>query len=473
MILKGNQRAGGRALAAHLTNDRDNDHVELHELRGFASRDLAGAMLEIEATARGTRCQQPFFAVSLNPPKGHSVSVGQFEDAASAVEAKYPALKEQPRAIIFHEKEGRRHAHAVWGRINEQGRAIALSFTRERLREASRRMFQEMGIEAPPGLHDRLKADPLNYDQPTWQQAKRIAEDPRNLKRIISDAWERSDNQASFEAALAQHALTLAKGDRRGFVVVHHSGQALSLSRYAGIKTRELAARVGDSQALPSVAQVRDGQRQRITAEAGQKRQAIEQRHKAELRPLIEEHRQIKAAHRQQRRELDSRQSARLNKEELGRGDRLRKGIMGLWDRLTGKRGKISELNAKEAATGKERDRGERQAMIDTQGETRAELQERYQQTQERQRQEIESHHAELAAMLDMTREAEGIEQAQESEAGQELSNPEHSQAQEGLTHEADGTGEEQTRSRGRGRGRSRSREENRPGGGRAGRGPR
>ena len=32
MILKGSQRAGAKQLAAHLLNDRDNDHVSVLEL---------------------------------------------------------------------------------------------------------------------------------------------------------------------------------------------------------------------------------------------------------------------------------------------------------------------------------------------------------------------------------------------------------------------------------------------------------
>ena len=120
MIIKGNQRGGGQALAAHLMNGRDNDHVELHEVRGFASSDLAGAFREIEAAATATKCQQPFFSVSLNPPKGHNATIEDFEKARDLIEAKFPALKDQPRSLIFHEKEGRRHCHAVWSRIDTE-----------------------------------------------------------------------------------------------------------------------------------------------------------------------------------------------------------------------------------------------------------------------------------------------------------------------------------------------------------------
>jgi hypothetical protein len=69
MILKGSQRGGGANLAAHLTNTRENDHVDIAEIRGLAGDDLRSAFAEIEATAQGTRATQPFFSVSFNPPE--------------------------------------------------------------------------------------------------------------------------------------------------------------------------------------------------------------------------------------------------------------------------------------------------------------------------------------------------------------------------------------------------------------------
>ncbi|MCA8894026.1 MAG: relaxase, partial [Amphiplicatus sp.] len=73
MILKGSQRAGGTQLAAHLLNDIENDHVTIHELRGFVSENLAGAFKEAYAVSCGTRCKQFLFSLSLSPPETESV----------------------------------------------------------------------------------------------------------------------------------------------------------------------------------------------------------------------------------------------------------------------------------------------------------------------------------------------------------------------------------------------------------------
>lgn len=376
MILKGNQRGGGGQLARHLSNATDNDHVELHEIRGLAAEDMAGAFAEIEAVANGTKCQQPFFSVSLSPPAGYPATVDQFDMALDAIEAKYPGLAQQPRVVVFHEKEGRRHAHAVWSRIDgEAMKAIPLPFSRERLREASRDTFQNMGLAVPAGLQDRRQADPLNYGPAVWQQAKRMNEAPADFKAIIQAAWAQSDNRASFEQALGQHGLMLAQGDRRGFVAIHHSGEALSLTRYAGIKAKEAAAKIGPADQLPTVDQARQALRDRVMAGAAHGLDHLKREQARALRPMRDRVVTMKQAHQQERQALHVAQERRQRQEGLIRGNRLRTGFMGLWDRVTGRRGKIAELNVRQATAGRVRDRDERQGMIDRQQGERGRLQ--------------------------------------------------------------------------------------------------
>jgi MobA/VirD2-like, nuclease domain len=118
MILKASQRGGAERLAAHLLNAQDNEHIEVHEVSGFVADNLPDAFQETQAIAKGTQCRQFFFSVSLNPPENvKNVSVSAFEDAAHRIEQKM-GLEGQPRVIVFHEKEGGRHAHAVWSRID-------------------------------------------------------------------------------------------------------------------------------------------------------------------------------------------------------------------------------------------------------------------------------------------------------------------------------------------------------------------
>ena len=123
MILKASQRSGAAQLGQHLLKTEENEHVEVHEVRGFMSESVMGAMKEAQAMAKGTRCKQYLFSVSLNPPETENVPVEVFEGALSAIEEKL-GLTDQPRLVVFHEKEGRRHAHAVWSRITVPHEAV-------------------------------------------------------------------------------------------------------------------------------------------------------------------------------------------------------------------------------------------------------------------------------------------------------------------------------------------------------------
>ncbi len=57
MILYASQRGRSAELAAHLLNGEQNEHVTIHDIRGFVSEDLVEALREAYAISRGTRCQ--------------------------------------------------------------------------------------------------------------------------------------------------------------------------------------------------------------------------------------------------------------------------------------------------------------------------------------------------------------------------------------------------------------------------------
>lgn len=66
MILKGAKRGGAGDLARHLMK-AENEHIEIHEIRGFSASTLLGAFREAEAVSLGTRCTKPLFALALSP----------------------------------------------------------------------------------------------------------------------------------------------------------------------------------------------------------------------------------------------------------------------------------------------------------------------------------------------------------------------------------------------------------------------
>ncbi|MEO1724824.1 MAG: relaxase, partial [Pseudomonadota bacterium] len=167
MILVGNQRGGGADLARHLMK-AENERVVVHEVRGFASTDLAGAFHESYAISRGTRCKQHLYSLSLNPPLEAEATPELLLDAVNRVEKRL-GLTGEPRAVVFHEKRGmdgqlRSHAHAVWCRIDaDRMRAVQMSFDRSKLQAVARGLYLDHGWAMPRGFVRHEERNPRNY----------------------------------------------------------------------------------------------------------------------------------------------------------------------------------------------------------------------------------------------------------------------------------------------------------------------
>jgi hypothetical protein len=375
MILKGSQRAGGQNLAVHLLRTDDNEHISLHELRGFAGDDLKAAFKEVEAIARGTNCRQYLFSLSLSPPEGERVPVSIFEDAVARIE-KQLGLEGQPRALVFHEKEGRRHAHAVWSRIDaDTMTARPLPFFKNRLREIARDLYLEHGWKMPRGFANAAERNPTNFTLAEWQQAKRQDIDPRWLKQTVQECWRGSDGLPALRNALEERGFFLAKGDQRGFVVLDHRGDIWSLPRLLDVRTKEVRARLGDGENLPSVIKTLATIGERITPAIRRHIEEARGQFRERSNKLGQYKTEMTRFHRDARDTLDSRQRTEWDAETRARQARLPKGLRGLWHRITGKYQQVRRQNETEAQRTRERHAQERQRLIDKQLEQRAVLQ--------------------------------------------------------------------------------------------------
>ena len=375
MILKAKERGDGGQLARYLLATRDNEHVELHELTGFVSEELIEAFHEADAIARGTRCKNYLFSMSLNPPEGAYVETEVFERAADQIGKKI-GLENQPRAIIFHEKDGRRHAHVVWSRIDtEKMRAINMPHYKTKLRDVSRDLYLEHGWDMPRGLQDRRLRDPLNFTREEWQQAKRAGVDPREIKTALQQCWTTSDNRSSFQSALKERGFWLAKGDRRGFVAVDYRGEVYSLSRYAGVKTKEFSDRLGDHIDLPSVDQVKAEIARGMSRKLEDFIKGAEADARQRMAMLDFRKGEMASRHQDERGKLKVGQEKRWLLETKERSQRLPRGFSGIWHRLTGQYAKIKAQNEQETLKAWQRDRDQKDEMIFRQIEEREVLQ--------------------------------------------------------------------------------------------------
>ena len=391
MILKGNPRGGGRQMATHLLNGVQNEHVSVHQVRGFLATDVSGALEEAYALSKGTRCAQYLYSLSMNPPMDVSVPVEIFEKALKAIEDKL-GLAGQPRVVVFHEKEGRRHAHCVWSRIDAQEmKGINIAFDRTKLQALSRALFIEHGWTMPRGLIDKAHRNPLTYTRQEWQQAARTGRSASAIKACVQECWAAADSAKAFNAVLKERGFMLARGDRRGFVAVDVYGEVFSLTRQLGIKAKALEKRLGPPNALPSVAEAKEKISAQVRELFETYREEVQRKHQQELRPLLRIKKTMTDQHRKDRAAQKAYLDKRWDAEQAVRASRIRKGFKGLWDKLTLKYWSIRKANEKEAWSCYVRDREERQELIEVQLEQRQKLQGQFDALRKRQEEEMQN----------------------------------------------------------------------------------
>ena len=316
----------------------------------------------------------PIFAEPQSA-KNARVSTKTFEDAVERI-GQDLKLADQPRAIVFHEKNGRRHAHCVWSRIDgQQLKAINLPYYKSKLTELSRELFLENGWDIPAGLIDRERRNPLNFTLEQWQQARRLNDDPRRIKATLRECWAISESKKAFETALKHKGYYLARGDRRGYVAMDWRGEVYSLSRWMNTKTRELKARLGPAQDLPSVDETQANINQKLVKRFASLTYEINAKHNRRMQGLDILRRKMTEKHRAERRKLKDRQDARRLQAVQQAQARFRTGVLGWWDRVAGQHAKIKDQNQKLAWQAARRDQKERDDLIHTQGQARSELQ--------------------------------------------------------------------------------------------------
>ncbi len=263
MVIKGSARGGAAALAAHLQRTDTNERAELREVRGVVSKDLLGALREIEAVASGARSKRPFYHASINTRADELLAPEQWTKAIDRLEQEL-GLAGQPRVVVAHLKEGRAHVHVAWSRIDlDTMKAISDSHNYRRHEIAARDLEREFGHARVQGAHieregqGRPKRTPSHGEM---QQAERTGRTPDQAKAELTQIWNRTDSGRAFAAAIEEQGWVLARGDRRDFVVIDPAGEAHSLGRrIEGARATSVRARMADVDvaSLPTVAEAR------------------------------------------------------------------------------------------------------------------------------------------------------------------------------------------------------------------------
>ena len=201
---------------------------------------------------------------------------------------------------------------------------------------------------------------------------------------MIQSAWAHSDNLPSFQLALEEKGLHLAKGDKRGFVVMNDQYKVYSLSRHGGVKTKDIKAKLGKPDHLRSVAQTEHDLRKTYRHDLQQKVRDLKAKHIVEQQPLKIEKRRLVEIQRAERRELQDQQRIKRNLSMKTITDKYRKGIRGIFDKINGRNKRLKLIGQKKLQQLKKQQTESREQMIFRHNLDRAKLQTRFSELRDR-----------------------------------------------------------------------------------------
>jgi Relaxase/Mobilisation nuclease domain len=194
---------------------------------------LEGWLKEKSGHKRTKPVTHPVFTMSLSwhpeqkPDKAHML-----ETAKDAVA--YLGLSEYQALYVSHNDEPQPHVHVILNRVHPlTGICARDGKSWERIQKWAH------GYELKHGKIYCHERDKKQKQRENGQKVERYC-DP-----VIKQAWLRSDNGKSFQAALAPHGYRLARGDR-GILVVDKWGKHHSPARRLGIRIAVFRARVAD-----------------------------------------------------------------------------------------------------------------------------------------------------------------------------------------------------------------------------------
>ena len=329
------------------------------------AQDLPGAFAEWEAQAHAlTKCKNYLYSLSINPDERQGqLTREQYMDFIERTEDKL-GLNGQPRAVVFHIKDGREHAHVVWSRVDVYNeKAIHMAFDKDKLMMVTREFARDHDLTLPDGYFKKDGEKTAQLSLYELEQQRETGLSKKDHIHAVTDAWRSADNAQAFVQALAEKGYMLATG-RRPYVLVDFYGGQYALPRMIDDKT----VRAKDVQrflekdyppdSLPSVeeakaliavhrksseAHLKNERRSEALAQLKRKqksRRAELETEKTALRQ--EQHKERQALSQKHKTARDNLKKAHLAKTKWIKSERYKNRPKGLADFL----GKLSGINA-------------------------------------------------------------------------------------------------------------------------------
>lgn len=268
-VRHGRNRRDTRYLLAHLSRQDGQRSRVVHVAAPVAS--APEALEYMSALRDGSRATVSYHHISMSPAA--SLTDEQRDEAVTRALTALGA-EDHAHVVWEHAGKGRRgrdvemHFHVVVSHVGPDGRALDDGRSYVRLEAAARTLEHDWGHDLISGRRTAAVAAELDRmgrpDVAARVRGEAAPEPPQSaissrqraraerhgvflpdVREIVREAWSRSDSPAALRAALAEHGLSVAAGDKSGVWIVRRDGQTLgALDRLAGQRRREVAARM-------------------------------------------------------------------------------------------------------------------------------------------------------------------------------------------------------------------------------------
>lgn len=247
MVIAGKIRGNAPQLASYLLAQGENEKITILDVDGHSDADasyLKDILYSMELNSELTRSKNSVYHAFINPnPEDTTDRAMTMEEWQKSVEilTKQLGYEDQRKVIVLHEKPGARvHAHIVYERYNHEHGVMAT-------------------YEHNYNAHDKARAEmetKLSH-KPTPQKNK----NRDHHKQTLTQIWQRTDTADGFIREAEANGYKIAKGTDRPLKVVDADGVSFDLVRKLdGIKTKEVRARLADTELIPEKEAIRDKQ---------------------------------------------------------------------------------------------------------------------------------------------------------------------------------------------------------------------
>jgi hypothetical protein len=203
----------------HLGNTEANERAELKQIRGVRADSLREALEEMQRQARiNPRVINFMYHADFNPRLDEHLSPEERDRAFEIFEKERGIPTDAARIVMEHVKEGRKHWHVVWYRLDDNGRPFSDSLDATVAHHAAKTISYELGLEKVISPLTREPGTPRPKRAPkAWEMYRgdQSGLDTREVTADVTGLLQLCENDGkAFSQALETRGYIFARGDR-------------------------------------------------------------------------------------------------------------------------------------------------------------------------------------------------------------------------------------------------------------------